>query len=600
MNKIPVYLYSKLTAKKQTNEFFDYAKAHNLDVRIVEKELIDIDPDFYNISIRRNKTKTKNVVIYARFSSSNQNEISITGQLDECFEYCKNEFYTVCAIYVDMAQTGTNERRFAFQKLNEDISLEKYNGFNIIVYKSNRFFRDRKKSAYYRCVYDAYGIDVESATQHYGKGKGAVMMRTIEEGLDEYYSVDLAEAVKRGLTQRALQCRYTGGYVTYGYKINDTTKLYEINEIEAENVKLVFEMYANKKGYTEILRELDSRGAVSRKGVPFSKNTLADMLNNEKYIGIYTFGVRTPKDDYGSRNSHKYNSPEDIVRIPGGVPAIIDKEIFEMAQKRKEANKHGTHSKREKERYLLSGLLHCGECGHAFTGNSRKAGRNKTKYVTYRCTNHNKGEKCDCKEVNRDYLENFVIDTIINRILIPQRKKELLNDFRERAGTGNSEYYNKIAFIKEDIKTLEAQRRNILNAVDKGIATEDLLEHLTDKKNEIERAKNALKDLENNPPKPIDEKEFDKLLKKTKKIIKQKNSDELRKMIAFYVSRIEIKKDDITVILSYSNVVSLVGGDGGNRNHVRKSIPETFYECSLSIVIPYGTADKQAFLSVAL
>ena len=42
------------------------------------------------------------------------------------------------------------------------------------------------------------------------------------------------------------------------------------------------------------------------------------------------------------------------------------------------------------------------------------------------------------------------------------------------------------------------------------------------------------------------------------------------------------------------------GGDGGNRNHVRKSIPETFYECSLSIVIPYGTADKQAFLSVAL
>ena len=366
--------------------------------------------------------------------------------------------------------------------------------------------------------------------------------------------------MKRGLKQRALQCRYTGGYVTYGYRINRETMLYEINEAEAENVRLVFQMYVNKKGYTEILRELDARGAVTRKGVPFTKNALGDMLGNEKYIGTYTYGVRTPKDESGSRNSHKYNDEENIVKIPHGIPAIIDETTFAMAQKRKEANKHGTHSRHEKERYLLTGLLYCAECGHAFTGNVRYAGRNKTKYVTYRCTNHNKGEKCACKEVNRDYLENFVIDTIINRILLPERASALLHDFRERQTKGNSEYHKRIRALREEISALETQRRNILMAIDKGIATEDLLEHLQDKKQEIERLKAKLKALESNAPKPIDARAFEKLIEATKKAIKQKSADDLRRFISYYISRVEVGKDDITVVLSFDTIVSLVGG----------------------------------------
>ena len=581
-----MYIYSKLSAKKQTDEVLQYADAHNFEVLPINKEAIYVNQDFYNISLRRDRRKSNNVVIYARFSSSNQNEISITGQLDECLAYCSQEHYVVCAVYVDMAQTGTNEWRYAFQKLNEDISNQQYNGYNVVVYKSNRFFRNRKKAAFYKCIYDTYGIDVESATQRYGKGRDSVFMKTVEEGLDEYYSVELSESVKRGLKQRALQCRYTGGYVTYGYRINRETMLYEINEAEAENVRLVFQMYVNKKGYTEILRELDARGAVTRKGVPFTKNALGDMLGNEKYIGTYTYGVRTPKDESGSRNSHKYNDEENIVKIPHGIPAIIDETTFAMAQKRKEANKHGTHSRHEKERYLLTGLLYCAECGHAFTGNVRYAGRNKTKYVTYRCTNHNKGEKCECKEVNRDYLENFVIDTIINRVLISERASALLHDFRERQTKGNSEYHKRIRALREEISALETQRRNILMAIDKGIATEDLLEHLQDKKHEIERLKAKLKALENNAPKPIDAQAFEKLIEATKKAIKQKSADDLRRFISYYVSRIEVGKDDITVVLSFDTIVSLVGGGEGNRTPVRKPLDTAFSECSPSFEIP--------------
>ena len=170
---------------------------------------------------------------------------------------------------------------------------------------------------------------------------------------------------------------------------------------------MIFKMYNDKKGYTEILRALDENGARSRTGKPFSKESLGDMLSNQKYKGTYVYGKLSSKQpDTGKRNSHSYKSEEEMVIIPHGIPAIIDEKTFDEAQKRKEANKKGTRSRREKETYLLTGLIVCGECGHAFTGNRRFAGRNKTKYVTYRCTNHNKGEKCMCKEVNKDYLES--------------------------------------------------------------------------------------------------------------------------------------------------------------------------------------------------
>ena len=590
INNIPMYVYSKLSAKNRTNEVEEYAQKHNFDIIEIDKSSIKINPDFYNIGIKRNKNDTKSVVIYARFSSNNQREISITGQLDECLAYCEKENYTVTAIYVDMAQSGTNDLRTAFEKLNEDISMEKYNGFKVIIYTSSRFFRNRKKLSFYRCIYDTYYIELESVTQRYGKGRGAEFMRAADEIFDEVYSTDLADAVRRGMRQRSFQCKYTGGFVTYGYHINDETKLYEINEYEAENVRLIFDMYVNKKGYTEILQALDERGVVSRTGRPFSKNSISEILSNEKYIGVYTYGRRTGKDEHGKRNSHKYNEEKDVIRIPGGVPVIVDKDIFDLAQKRKEENKHGTKSRREKEDYLLTGLIYCKECGHAFTGNRRFSGRNKTKYVTYRCTNHNKGEKCNCKEVNRDYLEAFVIDTIENHILGDENEMRLFNDFRERQIKGNNEHNNRIASLKKEVAILETQRHNILTYIDKGIAADELLIHLQDKKNEIERTRAEIVALENSAPKLINEYEFKELMKATKETIARRSLPDLRRLIAFYVTKIEIGKDDIFVVLSYYNIVLQCGGGEGSRTPVRKTFLPTFYErsCLFNLVLFCG------------
>ena len=92
--------------------------------------------------------------------------------------------------------------------------------------------------------------------------------------------------------------------------------------------------------------------------------------------------------------------------------------------------------------------------------------------------------------------------------------------------------------------------------------------------------------MENEKPKEIDETEFKQLIKKTRKLIKEKIIDELKRFISFYISRIEIGKDDITVILSFSNIVLLLGGGGGNRTRVRRPFLTTFSECSQFFPFP--------------
>ena len=594
MKKIPLYIYSKMPAEKVTNEIDEFAAKNNLELVPLERASFE---ERYLITSRKSKEAKDAAVIYARFSSTNQNEISITGQLKDCFEYCNRANLTVSAVYADLAQSGTNSRRVAFQQLHNDILDEKYNGYRYVVYSTNRFARNRRICSQYKGLYEQLGIRVVYSSMVIDDTPEGRFMEGTMEVMDEYFSNNLAKIVTRGLKERASQCRYTGGYVPYGFKINPETKLYEINEKEAENIRLLFKMYNEKKGYTEILRVLTENGARTRNGNPFTKNALSDMISNPKYKGTYVYSRRSSKQsDTGKRNNHEYKSEKDMVIVPGGVPAIVDEVTFETAQKRKEDNKQGISSRREKETYLLTGLVFCKECGHAFTGNRRFSGRNKTKYVTYRCTNHNKGEKCDCKEVNRDYLENFVLDLICERVLAPEMSKKLLEEFKDYQKEHDTEYKNRINSLIKEKGAISAQIENLYGYLDKGIASDGILHRISDKEQEKNRIELSISEMENHKPKEIDEGEFKKLIKTTKRLIKAKKLDELKRFISFYVSRIEIGKDDITVVLSFTQIVLLCGGDEENRTPVRKPRPKAFSECSCCINIPLAQRPTTGFV----
>ena len=144
----------------------------------------------------------------------------------------------------------------------------------------------------------------------------------------------------------------------FGYDV--VNKEYVINEKEAKVVRKRFDM--RQKGYSliDISVELNKLGYKTKRGTEFKKNSLYDLLKNEKYIGNYIYGKGT-KDDHRNLN-------ENMIRHEGTIPAIISKEVFEAVNKKKEDKKESTASKNF---YLLTGLIKCGECGSTYTGTTQ-------------------------------------------------------------------------------------------------------------------------------------------------------------------------------------------------------------------------------------
>ena len=160
-----------------------------------------------------------NVVIYARFSSHSQTEQSIEGQLKECYAYAQRNDYTVVGEYIDRALSGTTDHRPEFQKMIADSSKKTFQG--VLVYQLDRFARNRYDSATYKSKLKKNGVRVLSARENISDDASGVLMEAVLEGMAEYYSVELAQKIKRGMDINAEKCLSTGGNLALGFKTED-------------------------------------------------------------------------------------------------------------------------------------------------------------------------------------------------------------------------------------------------------------------------------------------------------------------------------------------------------------------------------------------
>ncbi len=286
-------------------------------------------------------------VIYARYSSERQNEQSIEGQLRECYAFAKTHNITVVKEYIDRAISGkAADNRESFQQMITDSDRKAFD--IVIVYRTDRFARNRYDSAIYKARLKRNGVTVMYAKEHIPDGPEGILFESLLEGMAEYYSAELSQKLRRGMRENALKCKATGGNVALGYKVG-ADKRFEIDESTAPIVHKIFEMYAEGSTCTDICKHMNSIGIKTARGGEFNKNSLNTILKNKKYIGYYIC--------------------KDIC-IEGGVPAIVEPELFEAVQKRLTANRKHPQRKRAKEEYLLSGKLYCGICEHGMTGRS--------------------------------------------------------------------------------------------------------------------------------------------------------------------------------------------------------------------------------------
>lgn len=329
----------------------------------------------------------KNAVIYARFSSHAQNEQSIEGQLAECHAFAERNNLRIVREYIDRALTGTTDKRPDFLQMIED---SKRKGFQfVIVYQLDRFARNRYDSATYKAKLKKNGVRVLSAKENITDDASGILIEGVLESMAEYYSAELSQKIKRGIAISASKCKYFGGSVPLGYKV-DEQKNFVVDEETAPLVKTMFEMFVGGRTYADIIRYMNGRGVTTSRGGKWNKSSFHRIFSNRRYLGKYI-----------------YHGEE----IDGGMPQLIDDELFAEAQKVLAKYAAAPSRGKAKVEYLLSDKMICGHCGNKMTGISSTS-KSKKIHHYYKCTGNNKGI-CKKRTVRKQFIEDEVVAAIV-------------------------------------------------------------------------------------------------------------------------------------------------------------------------------------------
>ena len=409
-------------------------------------------------------------VIYARYSSDNQREESIEGQIRENTAFADKNGIEIVGTYIDRALSAKTDNRPEFQRMIKDSAKKNFDV--VIVWKLDRFSRNRYDSAKYKMMLKKNGVRVVSATEVIAEGTAGILLESLLEGMAEYYSADLAEKVSRGMTENALKCRFNGGTIPFGYMI-DEDQNYQINPAQAPLVIEMFRRYAGGESITEIIEDLNARGVRTSKGNRFNKNSLARIFSNRKYIGEYSY--------------------KDVV-FPDAIPAIVSKDIFDRVAVRMAQNKHATGKAKAPERYLLTTKLFCGTCHSMFVGDSANK-PNGVIYRYYKCASAKRHE-CDRKAIRKEWIEDLVIQKITSWLQDDKMISDMADDVMTLLNEGNKI----LPALEAQLKDVQSSIDNIMSAIEKGVVTRTTKSRLEELEAEEEKIVQSIRAEESKIP----------------------------------------------------------------------------------------------------
>ena len=400
-------------------------------------------------------------VIYARYSSDNQREESIEGQIRECTAFAQKNGITILRTYIDRAFSAKTDNRPEFQHMIKDSSKKLFE--MIIVWKLDRFARNRYDSARYKAQLKKNGIKVVSATESISDGADGILLESMLEGMAEYYSADLSEKVVRGMTENALKCKFNGGTLTLGYKI-DEEQYFQIDEATAPFVTEAYKRYDDGSTMTEIRDWLNEQGVKNTRGKPMNYSSVQHLLSNRRYIGEYVY--------------------REIV-TPDGIPAIIPQDLFDRVQEKLAKNKKAPARHKAEDDYLLTTKLFCGYCGAYLCGESGTS-RSGAVHHYYKCVSVKKRRKvCHKKSVRKEWIEDLVVNETMKMVMDDNAIEAIvamLMDLQDRDNIN-------LPMYEQQLREAESGIRNILNAIQEGIFTKSTkarLEELEAAKEELE------------------------------------------------------------------------------------------------------------------
>lgn len=468
--------------------------------------------------------------ILARFSTDNQEVDSIDVQVQKCREWCAREHLPVLDVFADEATSGMKDTRPEYSRMMRQ--LAEGGADTVVIYDQSRMFRKLTAWFQFREQVACYGVRVVAVTQPIIGGDLRDPMTFLSEGsmalMNQMWVLQTRQKVIAKMRYMAEQGKHTGGKPPLGYDVRDERLV--INEAEADTVRIIFRDYAAGASYIDIIHKLNDLGRLTKAGKPFGKNSLHEILKNEKYIGTLVYGKVEQRPD-GQRNSHAV--AETVMRIENKIPVIIDRETWEAVQKKMKANKKEKAGRPTKRDYPLKGKVFCRECKSAMSLEGSRG------YYYYVCGKQRRTGDCDSSRIKVDLLEQLVADAMREIVGNPQNVEYIIQIVREERGKIIDTAAQQMQILFERSTEINKQLDAATNAVLAGMHSETLMDKvhsLEAERNVIDREMSKLKHSADCSVMP--EEQFRTLLNAARNDVSA---------LLSLVMRVEVGKDEIVV-----------------------------------------------------
>ena len=453
----------------------------------------------------------KTAAAYIRVSTEDQIEYSPDSQLKAIRNYAKQNDMILPEefIFIDEGISGRKaDKRPAFQQMIGTAKLKPKQFDVILLWKFSRFARNRQDSIVYKSMLRKQcGIDVISISEHLGDDNTSVLIEALIEAMDEYYSLNLAEEVKRGMQEKFSR----GGVISpppFGYKMGDGIFIPDQNN--ADIVKMIFLDYLSGVRVRNIATKLNDMGIRTAKGNLFDDRNIEYILTNPAYIGK----LRRSKNGRNALDRFHEDS-ENTIYVDGKHEPIIDEETFKRVQEKRLAIKkiYKKYDRKAPTEFMLKGLVRCSNCGATLTINAKKQTLQCNRYTRGTCT-----------------VSHSIMLKKINALIIQKLKSDLsTGNFQVNIKPQQEPNKNEIpisAIIEKEYKKLSRVRE----AYEAGV---DTLEEYKTNKNKIQQ---RIKELESMKPKQEPPKDIKKIMegkfKATLNILESPDASESAKNIA--------------------------------------------------------------------
>ncbi len=408
----------------------------------------------------------KTAAAYIRVSTEDQMEFSPDSQLKKIQEYAARHHLTLPKqqIYLDEGISGRSAaKRPAFMKMIA-MAKEKPRPFDVILlWKFSRFARNRQDSILYKSMLRREcGIDVISITEQLSDDPTSMLIEALLEAMDEYYSINLAQEVRRGMNEKFSR----GGVVSippFGYRMGK--EHFEIDLYQASLVTMIYQDFLKGLSCRQIAGKLNEMGILSNRGNPFESRTVEYILSNPTYCG------KLRRNLQGTDRTDRFHRSENVMIVNGFHKAIISEELYDSVQKKMALTQrsYAAYSRTSPDNFMLQGLVRCSNCGATLTRTSGKHSLQCYRYARGQCEkSHSVTLKNIKSALFRQIEQDFQEAALYIRFLPPSEETDtqtirlLLKREQERLQKVKAAYEAGIDSIKE----YQQSKRKILKQIE--------------------------------------------------------------------------------------------------------------------------------------